>query len=56
MERALAENERLRVLAGRCEAVVVGSALLDAIASGEDDPGATAERFVRELRGMGTAG
>ena len=52
----ISRPEHLEALAGRCEAVVVGSALLDAIASGEDDPGATAERFVRELRGMGTAG
>jgi tryptophan synthase alpha chain len=47
----ISRPEHVAALAGHCEAVVVGSALLDSIAGGGDDPGATAERFVRELRG-----
>jgi tryptophan synthase alpha chain len=52
----ISRPEHVEGLAGHCEAVVVGSALLDAIASGGDDPGATAERFIRGLRGVGAVG
>jgi tryptophan synthase alpha chain len=52
----ISRPEHVEALAGHCEAVVVGSALLDAIGRGGDDPGATAERFIRELRGVGAAG
>jgi tryptophan synthase alpha chain len=41
--------EHVRSLAGHCEAVVVGSALLDAIGGVEGDPVAAAEAFVRGL-------
>ncbi len=45
--------EHVRSLAGHCEAVVVGSALLDAVGAAEGDPGGVAEAFVR---GLGAAG
>ena len=51
----ISRPEHVAALTGRCEAVVVGSALLDAIAGGGDGPGATAERFVQGLRGGGLA-
>ncbi|MGO8686800.1 MAG: tryptophan synthase subunit alpha [Candidatus Dormibacteria bacterium] len=49
----ISRPEHVAVLAGHCEAVVVASALLDAIERGGADPGATAEAFVRGLRGAG---
>ena len=52
----ISRPEHVEALTGRCEAVVVGSALLDAIARGGDDPGAIAERFIRGLRGVGVVG
>jgi tryptophan synthase alpha chain len=52
----ISRPEHVEALAGHCEAVVVGSALLDAIGNAGDDPGATAERFVRWLRGVGGVG
>jgi tryptophan synthase alpha chain len=48
----ISRPEHVAALTGHCEAVVVGSALLDAI-GGADDPAATAEAFVRALRGAG---
>jgi tryptophan synthase alpha chain len=51
----ISRPEHVAALAGHCEAVVVGSALLDAIGGGGEDPEATAERFVRGLRGAGAA-
>jgi tryptophan synthase alpha chain len=45
----LSRHEHLVALRGRCEAAVVGSALLDAIFASPDDPGAAASAF---LRGM----
>ena len=48
----ISRPEHVEALTGHCEAVVVGSALLDAIGKGGDDPGATAERFVRGIRGL----
>jgi tryptophan synthase alpha chain len=50
----ISRPEHVASLAGHCEAVVVGSALLDAISTGGDDPAATAERFVRGLGGAET--
>jgi tryptophan synthase alpha chain len=52
----ISRPEHIEALAGHCEAVVVASALLDAIGKGGDDPGATAERFVRGLRGLEAVG
>jgi tryptophan synthase alpha chain len=52
----ISRPEHVEALTGHCEAVVVASALLDAIGTGGDDPGATAERFIRGLRGVGAAG
>jgi tryptophan synthase alpha chain len=49
----ISRPEHVAALAGHCEAVVVGSALLDAIAGGGEEPTVTAERFVRGLRGAG---
>jgi len=51
----ISRAEHVAALAGHCEAVVVGSALLDAISAGGDDPTATAEAFVRGLRGAPAA-
>jgi tryptophan synthase alpha chain len=45
----LSRHEHLVALRGRCEAAVVGSALLDAMFAGEDDAPAAASEF---LRGM----
>jgi tryptophan synthase alpha chain len=45
----ISRAEHVRRLAGHCEAVVVGSALLEAISAAEGDPGVTAEAFVRGL-------
>jgi len=52
----ISRPEHVEALAGHCEAVVVASALLDAIGRGGGDPGATAERFIRGLRGVGAVG
>jgi tryptophan synthase alpha chain len=49
----ISRPDHVAALAGHCEAVVVGSALLDAIDRGGGDPGTTAESFVRGLRGAG---
>ena len=51
----ISRPEHVAALAGHCEAVVVGSALLDAISASADDPAATAEAFVGELRGAPAA-
>ena len=45
----LSRHEHMLALRGRCEAAVVGSALLDAMAAGEDDGPGAARTF---LRGM----
>ena len=52
----ISRPEHVEALAGHCEAVVVGSALLDAIAKGGDGPGAIAARFIGGLRGVGVVG
>ena len=50
----ISRPEHVAALAGHCEAVVVGSALLDAI-SAVGDPLAAAESFVAGLRGAAPA-
>jgi tryptophan synthase alpha chain len=45
----ISRPEHVAALEGRCEAVVVGSALLQAIEAGADDPPAAAERYLRSL-------
>jgi tryptophan synthase alpha chain len=50
----LSRHEHLVALTGRCEAAVVGAALIDAIASDGDQPAAAVERFCAAmLRGAG---
>jgi tryptophan synthase alpha chain len=51
----ISRPEHVEALSGHSEAVVVASALLDAIGKSGDAPGATAERFIRGLRGAGAA-
>jgi tryptophan synthase alpha chain len=47
----LSRPEHLRSLHGKVEAAIVGSALLDAIGRGEDNPAAAAAEFVRWMLG-----
>lgn len=47
----LSRHEHLVTLAGRAEAAVVGSALIDALAGDARDPVAAAERFLRGMLG-----
>ena len=46
----LSRHEHLVALRGRCEAVVVGSALLDAMFLRQDDAAAAASAFLRDMR------
>ena len=46
----LSRHEHLVALRGRCDAAVVGSALLDAVAADPGDPAAAAERFLRGMQ------
>lgn len=45
----ISAHQHLRLLAGHVEAVVMGSALIDAIDRGPDGPAATAERYLAGL-------
>ncbi|MDQ6855678.1 MAG: tryptophan synthase subunit alpha [Candidatus Dormibacteraeota bacterium] len=45
----LSRHEHLVALRGRCEAAVVGSALLDAMFTRQDDPAAAASAFLRRM-------
>ena len=47
----ISRHEHLQALRGRCEAAVVGSALVDALEASPDDPAAAAERFLRGMLG-----
>jgi tryptophan synthase alpha chain len=47
----LSKPEHLLSLHGKVDAAIVGSALLDAIGKGEDDPAAAGAEFVRWIRG-----
>ncbi|MGA8015316.1 MAG: tryptophan synthase subunit alpha [Candidatus Dormiibacterota bacterium] len=50
----ISRPEHVSALAGHCEAVVVGSALIDALERGSDhDASRVVESFVRNLRGKG---
>jgi tryptophan synthase alpha chain len=47
----LSKPEHLLSLHGKVDAAIVGSALLDAIGKGEDDPATAGAEFVRWIRG-----
>ena len=47
----LSRHDHLRALAGRAEAAVVGSALIDALDGAQHDPAGAAERFLRSMLG-----
>ncbi len=49
----LSRHEHLAAIAGRAEAAVVGSALIDAVERGGGDPAAVAEQFCRTMLGRG---
>lgn len=51
----LSRHDHLLALRGHAEAAVVGSALLNAVAAGSDDPAGAAERFLRGMLSGGAA-
>jgi tryptophan synthase alpha chain len=52
----ISRRTHVESLAGRAEAAVVGSALIDAIEASPADAAETVERFVRALGGLDTTG